>query len=186
MLHELKNALAACVVTFLACVIIYPAMVWATAQLALPGQAEGSLIRSRDREVVGSLLIAQPFVSERYFRPRPSAADYKADAASGSNLAPTNPDYRAKLVDRAKAAGATAENPIPVDLVAASGSGLDPQISVEGAMFQVERVAKARGISAEKVRALVVENTDTSGQWIGAASRVNVLVLNRALDEATQ
>ena len=185
-LNEVKNALVACVLTFLICCVVYPAFVWGTAQLAFPRQAEGSLIRSRDRDIVGSELIAQPFVSERYFHPRPSAADYKADAASGSNLGPNNPDYRTKLIDRAKTLGATPENPAPSDLVTASGSGLDPQISVEGALFQAERVAKARSMTVEKVHSVIAEHADTSGYWIGAPQRVNVLALNRALDETSR
>ena len=187
MIHnEVKNALIACILTFLSCVIVYPAAVWGTARLAFPREAEGSLVHSRERGIVGSELIAQPFVSDRYFHPRPSAADYKGDAASGSNLAPHNPDYRSKLVDRVKAIGATPENPVPADLVTASGSGLDPQISVEGALYQVERVAKARGLALETIRAMVDQHIDTRGYLIGAPPRVNVLALNRALDEGTR
>src|SRR5581483_670036 len=97
MLRESLQALRACAVTFVLCAVAYPAVVWAVAQLAFPHQAEGSLIRARDRRVIGSELIAQPFASDRYFHPRPSACDYKADAASGSNLGPKNPDLRAKV-----------------------------------------------------------------------------------------
>ena len=97
--------------TFVLCAVAYPAAVWGLGQLAFPHQAEGSLIYDRDRTVIGSELIAQPFASDRYFQPRPSAVDYKADAAGGSNLGTKNPDLRKKIVERAEALKATAERP---------------------------------------------------------------------------
>ena len=120
--------------TFVLCAVAYPAAVWGLAQLAFPDQAEGSLIYGRDRTVIGSELIAQPFASDRYFHPRPSAVDYKADAAGGSNLGTKNPDLRKKIAERAEALeGDRRSGPAPVDLVTASGSGLDPHISPEAA-----------------------------------------------------
>src|SRR5579871_2732527 len=151
MLRETTNALAACVATFLLCAVAYPAAVWGLGQLAFPGQAEGSLIYDADhRTIIGSELIAQPFASDRYFFPRPSAVDYKADATGGSNLGPKNPDLRKKVAERAEALKATSANPAPVDLVMASGGGLDPHITVEGAYYQAARVAAARGLSEEQ------------------------------------
>ena len=126
MIRETANALVACVVTFVLCAVAYPAAVWGLGQLAFPRQAEGSLIYGRDRTVIGSELIAQPFASERYFFPRPSAVDYKADATGGSNLGTKNPDLRKKVVERAEALKATEEDPAPVDLVTASGGGHRP------------------------------------------------------------
>jgi K+-transporting ATPase ATPase C chain len=183
MIREAVQALAACLVTFLLCAVAYPAAVWGLAQLAFPRQAEGSLITSRDRTVIGSELIAQPFASDRYFQPRPSAADYKADAASGSNLGTKNPDLRKKVAERAEALKATPDRPAPADLVTASGSGLDPDISPESAAFQAGRVADARKLPIDRVRALIDRHVERSGALLGAPPRVNVLLLNRALDE---
>ena len=118
-----------------------PGGVWGLAQLAFPRQAAGSLLYGRDRTVIGSELVAQPFAAAGYFHPRPSAVDYKADAAGGSNLGPKNPALRKKVAERAEALGATPESPAPVDLVTASGGGLDPHISPEAARYQ----ARPRG-----------------------------------------
>ena len=176
--------LKACVLTFVLCAIVYPAVVWGVAQLVFPWRADGSLIYSPDgRTVIGSELIAQRFVSPRYVQPRPSAVDFKADAAGGSNLGTNNPDLRSAVAARAQALGATEARPAPLDLVTASGSGLDPDISVEAALFQAPRVAKARGISVERVHALIEKMTNRSGTIIGAPPRVNVLLLNLELDK---
>jgi len=182
MIREAVSALLACLVSFVLCAVAYPAVVWGLAHLAFPRQAEGSLIYDRDRTVIGSELIAQPFVSDRYFQPRPSAVDYKADAAGGSNLGTKNPDLHKKIVERAEALKATPERPVPVDLVTASGSGLDPDISPEAAEYQVPRVAAARQIPEAQVRELLARAIDHSGAIIGAPPRVNVLKLNLALD----
>ena len=104
MIRESVTALLACLVSFVLCAVAYPAVVWGLAQLAFPHQAEGSLIYDRDRTVIGSELIAQPFASDRYFQPRPSAVDYKADAAGGSNLGTKNPDLHKKIVEQGRGA----------------------------------------------------------------------------------
>jgi len=182
MLRETVSALLACLVSFVLCAVAYPAVVWGLAQRAFPRQAEGSLIYDRDRTVIGSELIAQPFASDRYFQPRPSAVDYKADATGGSNLGTKNPDLRKKIVERALALEATPERPVPVDLVTASGSGLDPDISPQAAEYQVGRVAAARQIPEARVRELIDRAIDHSGAIIGAPPRLNVLKLNLALD----
>jgi K+-transporting ATPase ATPase C chain len=122
MIRETVNALAACLVTFVLCAVAYPAAVWGLGQLVFPQKAEGSLVYSRDRTVIGSELIAQPFASDRYFQPRPSAADYKADAASGSNLGTKNPDLHTKVKERSEALKATTEQPAPADLISASAA----------------------------------------------------------------
>ena len=184
MIRESVTALLACLVSFVLCAVAYPAVVWGLAQLAFPHQAQGSLIYDRDRTVIGSELIAQPFASDRYFQPRPSAVDYKADAAGGSNLGTKNPGLHKKIVERVEALKATPERPAPVDLVTASGSGLDPDISPEAAEYQVGRVAAARQIPEAQVRKLLVRAIDHSGAIIGAPPRVNVLKLNLALDGA--
>ena len=185
MLREFMPAIRACIVTFVMCAVLYPAVVWGFAELVFPFQAEGSLIYDADgRTVVGSALVAQRFDSNRYFHPRPSAADYKADAASGSNLGTKNPDLRNLVAGRTAALGATAERPVPVDLVTASGSGLDPDISLQAALFQAPRVAVGRGMSDDKVQALIDGQINRSGAIVGASPRVNVLLLNLALDSA--
>jgi K+-transporting ATPase ATPase C chain len=182
MLRETVRALAACVVTFVLCAVAYPAVVWGLAQLAFPRQAAGSLLYGRDQSVIGSELVAQPFAAAGYFHPRPSAVDYMADAAGGSNLGPKAPDLRKKVAERAEALGATPERPAPVDLVTASGGGLDPHISLEAARYQFDRVAAARRLPIGRVRALIDAHTERSGAIIGAPPRVNVLLLNLALD----
>jgi potassium-transporting ATPase KdpC subunit len=183
MIRETVNALLACVVTFVICAVAYPALVWGLGQVAFPDQAEGSLIRNRERVVIGSSLVAQPFASDKYFSPRPSAADYNASATSGSNLGTKNPDLRKKIAERAEALKATPDAPAPVDLVTASGAGLDPHISPEAARYQAARVAAARNMPGERVRELIEKYTDRSAAIIGAPPRVNVLLLNIALDE---
>jgi potassium-transporting ATPase KdpC subunit len=184
MIREFTPALRACAVTFVMCSIAYPAVVWGVAQLLFPSQAEGSLIYGSDgRTVIGSELIAQRFESDRYFQPRTSAADYKADAASGSNLGTNNPDLHQAIGARADDLKATTDHPVPVDLVTASGSGLDPDISPEAALYQAPRVAQARGLPVDKVQALVEGQINQTGMIVGAPPRVNVLLLNLAMDK---
>ncbi len=167
--------------------IAYPLLVTAIATLAFPQQAGGSLVREGDT-VRGSALLGQPFSGERYFWGRPSATSptpYNAAASSGSNQGPTNPALAEAVAARVKAlrdAGHDPARPVPVDLVTASASGLDPHISPAAAEYQAARVARSRGVDAEAVRALVARHTEGRGFGILGEPRVNVLQLNLALD----
>jgi potassium-transporting ATPase KdpC subunit len=171
--------------------IAYPFLVTGIAQLALPRTANGSLI-SGDGKIMGSALIGQPFDDPKYFWSRPSATSpqpYNAGASSGSNQGPRNPALADAVKDRIKAlrdADPDSKAAVPVDLVTASGSGLDPDISVAAALYQVHRVAKARGMAEDKVRALVAENTLGRTFGILGEPRVNVLNLNLALDRSAR
>ena len=186
MKKELIIALRFTVVTTVVFGLLYPLGMTGLSQLLFPRQANGSLIE-KNGQVVGSRMIGQPFSSDKYFHPRPSSAGtgYDATSSSPSNLGPTNQ----ALVDRVKqdVTKLQQENPgaaIPVDLVTASGSGLDPEISPAAAEFQVLRVAKARGMSLESVRAAVARHTQARTLGVLGELRVNVLELNLDLDGA--
>ena len=164
--------------------VIYPLVVTGIAQIAFPQQANGSIIVV-DGKAVGSELIGQQFDDPRYFWARPSAAGYNAAASSGSNYGPLNPalmDVVQVRIAALKAADPDNPLPIPVDLVTASGSGLDPHISVAAALYQVHRVATARGLSETEVKALVDKYTERRQFGFLGEPRVNVLELNLALD----
>jgi potassium-transporting ATPase KdpC subunit len=182
--RNLMAAVLMTIVTTLLLGIIYPLAITAIAQVAFPGKANGQLIE-RDGKVIGSRIIAQGFSSPGYFRPRPSAAGTGYDAANsaGTQLGPTNK----KLIDAVKAnvEAARKENPtapVPIDLVTTSASGFDPHISPAAADFQVQRIARERGISEADVRRLV--EAHTAGRQLGflGEPRVNVLELNLGLD----
>jgi K+-transporting ATPase ATPase C chain len=187
MLTHIRPAIVSLVLLTALTGVVYPALVTAIGQLVFSHQANGSLI-VKEGKPVGSALIGQPFDEPKYFWGRPSATSpfgYNAGASVGSNLSPTNPDLIKTVqgrVDALKAADPGNGAPVPVDLVTASGSGLDPHISPAAALYQVERVAKARKMSAADVRALVDRHTE--GRQLGflGEPRVNVLALNLALD----
>jgi K+-transporting ATPase ATPase C chain len=167
---------------------VYPVVVWAGAQAMFPSKANGSLIMDKDGNVRGSALLAQNFSSDKYFQPRASAAGtgYDATSSGGTNLGPTSQ----KLNDSIKAAvaayrasnGLAADAPVPADAVTSSCSGLDPHISVANALLQAGRVAKARGMTAAGVEALISANTEGRDLGLLGEAGVNVLRLNVALD----
>jgi K+-transporting ATPase ATPase C chain len=169
--------------------VVYPLVVTGIGKMVFPDQAAGSLVR-RDGKTVGSSLIAQSFQEPRYFWGRMSATSPMPNngaASGGSNLAPTNPaliDAVRGRIDALKAADPDNSLPIPVDLVTASASGLDPHMSPAAALYQVDRVARARHMDAAKVRGLVLAHVETPQWGIFGEARVNVLLLNLSLDRA--
>jgi K+-transporting ATPase ATPase C chain len=199
MLKELRPALVLIVLFTVITGLIYPFVMTGIAQVVFPYQANGSLV-VQDGKVIGSSVMGQNFASERYFQSRPSAtsapdpkdptktvdAPYNAANSSGSNLGPTSK----ALIERVKTdvEKRKAENPnakVPTDLVTASGSGLDPHLSPEAALFQVPRVAKARNMPEDRVRQLVSEHVENRTLGVFGEPRVNLLALNMALDRAT-
>jgi len=189
-LRELRTALLVLLALTGVTGVAYPLLVTALAQGLFPGPANGSLIRVEGR-VVGSALIGQPFDQARYFWSRPSATAkfaYDASASSGSNLGPTNEKLAEAVrarVEALRAADPGNDARVPVDLVTASASGLDPDISPAAARFQASRVARERGLAPARVEALIEEHTE--GRWLGLLGepRVHVLALNLALDRAS-
>jgi potassium-transporting ATPase KdpC subunit len=167
--------------------LLYPVVVTGLAQVLFPHQANGSLI-VKDGKAVGSALIGQPFDDPKYVWGRPSATSPfpdNAGASTGSNLGPTNPDLQKQVqgrIDALRAADPGNTAPVPVDLVTASGSGLDPDISPAAALYQIHRVAKARGLTEEAVRNLVEQHTEGRQFGFLGEPKVNVLKLNLALD----
>ena len=186
MITMIRNAFMSLLLFTMLTGIIYPLVVTGIAQVVFPDKANGSIIIKNGKSV-GSALIGQQFDNPKYFWGRPSATmpyPYNGSASSGSNLGPNNPDLMKAVqarIDALHAADPVNEEKIPVDLVTASGSGLDPHISLAAAEYQVRRVAKTRGMDESAVRALIVQHTQ--GRWIGLFGEpvVNVLELNLAL-----
>jgi K+-transporting ATPase ATPase C chain len=191
MLLLLRRAVVSLLLMVVLTGVVYPLVVTAIGQVVFPYRSHGSLIVQGDK-IVGSELIGQPFDDPKYFWPRPSATSdvpYNAGASSGSNLGPANPKQMQAVQERVaklKAADPNNSLPVPVDLVTASGSGLEPYISPAAAQYQVPRVARARGLPAEQVRQLVHANTrGRQGGFLGQP-RTNVVTLNLALDKLTK
>ena len=187
-LHELRTAL---LLTALLAVLLggaYPLLVWGAAQVLFPTAANGSLVRDADGTLRGSALLAQTFTGEHYFHPRPSAAGagYDAGASSGSNLGPTSRKLSglvaADISTYRTRNSLPAAAPVPADAVTRSGSGLDPHISPTNAAVQTERVARARGLPVGRIQTLVEQHTTPPDWSFFGQARVNVLLLNRALD----
>jgi K+-transporting ATPase ATPase C chain len=200
MLREIRPAIVLVIALTLITGVVYPLAMTGIAGVIFPYQAQGSLVE-RDGKVVGSALIGQVFADDKYFHGRPSAttapdpkdpsknvdAPYNAANSGGSNLGPTNKALVDRIkgdIDKLKAENPNA--PVPIDLVTTSGSGLDPDISPEAALFQVPRVAKARNMPEERIRALVTEHIEGRTFGLLGEPRVNVLKLNLALDAAAK
>jgi K+-transporting ATPase ATPase C chain len=188
-LTELRISIVATILFAVVCSGLYPVVIWGAGQLLFPRQANGSILKSPDNKTrIGSSLLAQGFSGAKYFHPRPSSAGtgYDATSSSGSNLGPTSQ----KLIDQIKANieayrqenGLSADISVPADAVTASGSGLDPQISLRNAELQTPRVAKERGLSPDVVKAEIAKATQKPFLGILGDPGVNVLLLNVALD----
>jgi K+-transporting ATPase ATPase C chain len=187
MTRELGIALRMTLATLALTGLLYPLALTGIAQLLFPRAADGSLVRDGGGRVVGSLLIGQRFVRPEYLQPRPSAAGagYDAAASGGSNLGPTSQklhDRAEAVAERLRAENPEAPGPLPADLVTASASGLDPHLSPAAALWQAPRIARARGVDLERVRALI--ESEVEGRTLGLLGepRVNVLATNLALD----
>jgi K+-transporting ATPase ATPase C chain len=163
--------------------LIYPALLGGLGKAVVPSSVSGGLVRDADGTVVGSAMIAQKFSRPDYFWPRPSAVDYDASAAGGSNLPPGSSDLVARVRARIEELGGTPADPVPTDLLAASGSGLDPHITRAGAEFQVARVAAARSLDPAALRSWLRSWAGARREGRGGIPLVNVLSLNMALDE---
>lgn len=186
---EIRGAVMATLVLAVVTCGLYPLVVWGISQAAFSDKANGSLIVGRDGTVRGSRLIGQNFTDAKYFHPRPSAAGangYDATSSGGSNLGPTSQKLHDAIKDRVAAYraenGLKETDAVPADAVTASGSGLDPHISVRNAELQAARVAKARGLSVEKVTQLLRQHTGSADFTILGEAGVNVLQINLALD----
>ena len=187
LLKQLRTSIIAIVLFTVLTGVFYPFLVTGIAQLVFPERANGSLIH-KDGKLLGSELIGQPFSDPKYFWSRPSATGpfaYNAGASSGSNYGPINQSYLdgvQKRIQDLRTADPQNYKPIPVDLVTASGSGLDPHISVAAALYQLPRVSRVRGLNQDKLRSLVVQFTEGKQLGFLGEPRVNVLKLNLALD----
>jgi K+-transporting ATPase ATPase C chain len=186
---QIRGAVVSTLVLAVVCCGVYPLVVFGIAQALFRDKANGSLIVDHDGTVHGSKLLGQGFADPKHFHPRPSAAGNGYDAASsgGSNLGPTSQKLNNAIKERIAAYraenGLSESEPVPADAVTTSGSGLDPHISLRNAELQTARVAKARGFSEEKVREFVRQHTDPRDLGVFGDPGVNVLELNRALDQ---
>jgi K+-transporting ATPase ATPase C chain len=181
-ISQIMTSVRIVLATMTICCLLYGLVILSFAQFVMPNSADGSLVRDEQGEIVGSELIAQGFTRPEYFWPRPSAVDYNASAAGGSNLSPTNPELRSRAEAIMTKMGVAVGNPLPADLATASGSGLDPHISLAAAKYQVERVAAARGLSITAVMGFLENYAKRPGGELTAETVVNVLLVNMALE----
>jgi K+-transporting ATPase ATPase C chain len=188
MLSDIRPAIVSTVLFTALLGVVYPLAITGIAKVAFPYQAEGSLVKDAKGQVIGSALIAQPFAKDEYLHPRPSAAGtngYDPTSSGGSNYGPLNPDLAKRVrTDAAALRASTGHSEIPDDAITTSGSGLDPDISPAYAFLQVDRIAKARGVSADQVRKIVTAHVGSPFLGFIGQPHVNVLMTNRALDDA--
>lgn len=187
MFGEIRRGILFTVVTMALLGGGYHGVLWAVGQAVFASQAEGSLIRRDDGTIIGSRLIAQKFTRPEYFQPRPSAVDYNAASAGGSNHGPSNPDHVKAVQERLDAVTKQeqiAASQVPSEMVTASGAGLDPHIPPNAADLQAPRVAHSRNADVSRVRELILAHTEGPTFGFLGRARVNVLELNLALDEA--
>jgi K+-transporting ATPase ATPase C chain len=184
--HQIVTSGRVVLATMTVCCFLYTFLILGVGQLFSPFTADGSLLRNERGEIIGSESIAQGFSRPEYFWPRPSAVDYNATAAGGSNLSPTNPELRSRAEAILAKFGATDEKKIPADLVTASGSGLDPQITLSAAEYQVRRVIAARGLPSSTVTDILHKFAIRPGGVLTPEPMVNVLRVNMALDGVRQ
>jgi len=180
--QEMRTSVRLVAATMTVCCLLYGLAILGFGQAVAPKRACGSLVFNERGEPVGSELIAQGFVRPEYFWPRPSAADYNASSAGGSNLSPANPELRSRAQGILAKMGADSSHPLPADLATTSGSGLDPHITLVAAKFQAGRVAAARSMNVEDVLALLDKNAIRTGGALTPDPVVNVLLVNLALN----
>lgn len=186
LLGHLLTSARVVLATMAVCCLLYALALLCFARVVTPRTAEGSLLRNEQGEVVGSELIAQGFSRPEYFWPRPSAVEYNASAAGGSNWSPTSSELRSRAHSIIATMGVADGDRIPTDLVTASGSGLDPHITLSAAQVQAERVASARGLSLDAVWTILETNAERPGGALTPEPLVNVLLVNMALDRTDE
>ncbi len=184
MLAHLRSHLMLLVGSLLLCCVAYPLLIWGFAHAVAPASAAGGIVTGPDGKLVGAMLIAQEFKDAKYFRPRPSAAGFNAAASSGSNLGANNPKLRERVEGQLKDDFA-GQSGVPADAVTASGSGLDPHLTLVAARLQVARVAAARGKSAADIEAVLTAKAFSPLLGLAGEPLVNVLAVNLELDNPT-
>lgn len=183
MIHHISGAVRLAAFSILVCCVFYTGFIWGAAQLFTPDGANGDLIRNDTGTVIGSRRIAQKFTFDRYFHGRPSAVDYNGTGSGGSNLSSASPEIRKRAEKRIAEYGAAKDHPLPADMVTASGSGLDPDISLAAALYQIPRIAKARSVPAGTIGKIVSASVSYPGGFLMSEPFVNVLELNLKLDK---
>jgi len=183
MIYHIFGAIRLAAFSVFVCCVVYTGFVWGAAQLFAPDAANGDLIRNDTGTVIGSRLIAQKFTLDRYFHCRPSAVDYNGAGSGGSNLSSASPEIRKRAQALIAEYGATKDHPLPTDMVTASGSGLDPDITLAAAQYQIARIAKARAVPSDAIGKIVAESVSYPGGFIMSEPFVKVLELNLKLDQ---
>lgn len=180
-LRQIVTSLRIVVVTMIVCCILYPVVILIIGQNGVPYTANGSMLENEHGEIIGSEQMAQPFTNPGYFWPRPSAVNYNGAATGGSNWSPTNPAIKEQAQKIIQAHSISVNGSIPADLVTASGSGMDPHITLRAAQYQAPRVAKARGIALATVQDIIDRHVNNRGAIFDREPLINVLLVNMEL-----